>query len=277
MKKVSIIVAIYNQADFLKDSVNSALAQTYKNTEIIIVNDGSLDNTKEVAQDLNENNKNIRVYNLDKNRGVVFARNFGIKYAEGEYILPLDGDDIIEPTYVEKAVQILDNNPDVGIVYSRARLFGAKNEYWDLPEPTLDNFVYTNCIFACALFKKSDFIRAGKYKEDFKTGYEDWDLWLSFLELGLKPYRIDEILFNYRQHNKESRNYGAILNNDEMRKLILAKHIGLFIKSENFLERIFSYKYRSAPKKIKKYKNLTKILIASTIIEFWVIIYFLII
>ncbi len=269
MKKVSIIIPVYNQENFLGSAINSALKQTYSNLEIIIINDGSCDNSALVANDFLKNNPDkIKFFNFEKNQGVVTARNFGIENAEGEYILPLDGDDVIEPTYVEESVNILNNNPEIGIVYSCARLFGKKNKPWVLPLPVLDNILYSNCIFACALFRKNDFIKAGKYDKQFNEGYEDWDLWLSFFELGLKPYRIDKVLFNYRQHIKESRNDYAILKQKEINRKIFNKHINLYLQSTSFYEKIYPSYGVCLHKKIKKYKTLFNLFLLLSLIEF---------
>ena len=91
------------------------------------------------------------------------------------------------------------------MVYCKARFFGVNNCNWDLPVFDLDDFLFDNCIFCSALFRKSDFLKAGGYKPYMVYGLEDYELWISFIELGLKPYRIDKILFNYRKTNQISR------------------------------------------------------------------------
>lgn len=273
MKKVSIIIPVYNQSSFLRESAESALLQTYNNIEIIIINDGSTDETANIAKNIEKNNPGkIKFFNFSNNRGVIFARNFGIENASGDYILPLDGDDIIEPTYVEKAVNILEKNPNVGIVYPKARLFGYENKVWKLPEAKTENIIFSNCIFACALFRKDDFLKAGKYSEDFNNGYEDWDLWLSFFELGLEPYRINEILFNYRQYKKGGRNSFAIANATNLQKKILKRHINLYLQNDAFIKAIFTPGFEKFPKKIKKYRKIYQILLPVCIVELSIIL-----
>ena len=132
-KKVSLIIPCYNQSKYVEEEINSALSQTYKNTEIICINDGSTDESAQVIENCAKNNQKIIFINRKENKGVVTARNTAIEAATGEYILPLDADDTIEPTYVEKAARILDANPQIGIVYCRAKLFGAQNGEWTLP------------------------------------------------------------------------------------------------------------------------------------------------
>jgi len=264
-KKVSIIIPCYNHENSVKEAIESALNQTYQNIEIVCVNDCSSDNSSEVIKKLAQKYKNILFIDLNENKGIVKTRNMAIKASSGEYILPLDADDIIEPTYVEKAVKILENNSDIGIVYCKAKFFGNKNEYWNLPEYNLNTFLYVNCIFNCALFRKSDFLHAGMYKENIRNGQEDWDLWMSIIELGLKPYRINEILFSYRQHNNERSN--LVLKDNNWKNEIIKNHINLYIKDDNFKNRVF-YDSNKAEKKLKKYKKIYTVLFVALILQF---------
>ena len=132
-EKVSVIVPVYNVLPcYIEEALDSALASTYQNIEIIVVNDGST--SKETLSFLkNYNNQKVKIIN-QINMGLAEARNTGIKNATGKYILPLDADDKIEPTYIEKAVKIIDSKKKIGIVYCEADMFGAINKKWELPE-----------------------------------------------------------------------------------------------------------------------------------------------
>lgn len=262
--KVSVVIPCYNQALYVSEAIESVLNQTFPNIEIVIVNDGSSDNSSTIIETFSKKYSNIHFINNEENQGVIYARNLAIEKATGEYILPLDGDDIIEPTYIEKAVKILDTDPEVGIVYCKAKLFGSKNEYWGLPEFNKDKFLKNNCIFCSALFRKTDFIRAGKYKTYMKYGFEDWELWISFIELGLKPYRIDEILFNYRKYNEDSRTNLCSMHSKEMKDEIKKHHADLYIEP---LIRDLEIK----SKKHKKYKKLFNIFSIICILEIIII------
>lgn len=271
-KKVSIIIPCYNQEKYIQEAILSALNQTYKNIEIICVNDGSSDNSNKIIKNLADKYQNIIFVDLKENKGVINARNIAIDKSSGEYILPLDGDDTIEKTYIEKAAKILDDNPQIGIVYCIAQKFGDKNGIWDLPEFNFDNFLFDNCIFNCALFRKSDFYHAGKYKENIKNGCEDWDLWLSILELNLKPYKINEVLFNYRQI-KNSRN--KLSNqNDDWKKTLIKNHLDLYLNNKYFIKKVFADNTNiDKNKKYKKFFNTTLII---AIIELFIIFLMLI-
>ena len=200
---VSIIIPVYNVLPrYIEESLNSALASTYQHIEIIIVNDGST-NEDTISFLKTINNPKVKIINQN-NMGLAQARNKGIMKAIGKYILPLDADDKIEPSYVEKAVHIIETKRKIGIVYCEADLFGAINKKWELPKFKRKNMLRFNCIFCTALFKKSDWEKVGGYKDIMKYGWEDYEFWLSLLELGVKVYRIPEILFHYRQHEKTS-------------------------------------------------------------------------
>lgn len=267
MKKVSIIIPCYNQAGYVEEAVLSAINQTYQNIEIICVNDGSTDKTSEVIKKLVDKYKNIVFFDEPENKGVVAARNFAIQACTGEYILPLDADDTIEPTYVEKAVKVLDENKNIGVVYCRAKIFGAEDKIWDLPAYSKESFLYGNVVFCTALFRKSDFVKAGGYKANMEHGWEDYDLWLSFVELGLDVYQIDEILFNYRKHHNESRTDSSNKNIHKIFKQIIKNHLDLYLDNKYFIRKILTDTEGINIKK-KKYKNLFNKLLLIAIGEF---------
>lgn len=198
---ISIIVPCYQQANYLPEALNSIVAQTYCDWECIIVNDGSTDNTKNVALEYCQKEARFK-YIEQENQGLAMARNNGIKASAGEYILPLDADDKIAPTYIEKALQHFQKHPETSIVYCRARLFGAVNQDWDLPQYNYESFIWQNCIFCSAVFKRADYDRTIGYNPNMKYGFEDWDLWLSILSKDSIVYQIDEPLFFYRKKNE---------------------------------------------------------------------------
>jgi glycosyltransferase involved in cell wall biosynthesis len=198
--KVSVIVPCFNQGQFVEEAVDSVLSQTYLDFEIIIVNDGSTD--KQTAKVLEKyNNPKIRVIHTD-NQGLGAARNNGIREARGVYILPLDADDRICPTYMEKAIRVLDENENVGIVYCEAMFFGEKTGTWELPEYQFSRLLLEdNMIFCSAFFRKSDWVRTSGYNSNMVYGWEDHDFWLSLIELGRDVHRIQEVLFYYRKQS----------------------------------------------------------------------------
>jgi glycosyltransferase involved in cell wall biosynthesis len=203
MPRVSVILPCYNQGQFLDEAVDSVLAQTFRDTEIVIVNDGSTD--KYTVRKLHSYRGTQAKVIHTENRGLAAARNTGIAAAVGEYILPLDADDKIGARYVEKAVDILDNDLGCGIVYCEAELFGKKRGKWAKPPYSLEKMLLDNLIFATAFFRKTDWELTGGFKTNMSAGWEDWDFWLGLVELGRKVYKIPEILFYYRIHEHSMR------------------------------------------------------------------------
>ena len=181
---ISVIVPCYNQGIYLKETIQSALASTYRPLEILIINDGSTDNSLEIAKKLEAQHPEVRV--LDQaNAGVTKARNVGIAAAQGEYILPLDGDDLISTTYIEKGMAILSTRPEVTVVYCQAEKFSkAVRKPWKLKPFSLQQLAKDNMIFVSALFRKADALGVGGFSEDMQLGREDWEFWIKLLKNG---------------------------------------------------------------------------------------------
>jgi len=193
---VSIIIPCHNDGEYLPATVSSAKAQTYPDTQIVIVDDASTDlGTCVLLQQLAADGLTVLA---SEGRGVSAARNTGIRHCRGEYILPLDADDAIHPTYVSKAVAVLDARPEIGICYCRAELFGLKSGPWRLPSYSLEEMLVENIIFASALFRRSDWEAVGGFDESLLIGLEDHAFWLSLLARGVSVHRLDEVLFRYR-------------------------------------------------------------------------------
>jgi len=196
MPAVSVIIPCYNQGIFLREAVESVHSQTFKDLEIIIVNDGSTDGrTAEICSGFE--GPGIKVMHT-VNQGLAAARNIGIEQAEGGYILPLDADDTIAEPYLTEAVGVLESNPDIGIVYCQARLFGAVEGDWQLPEYSLEEMLMDNVIFCTALFRRSEWHAVGGYDPAMVYGWEDYDFWLSLIERGFEVSRLEGRYFNYR-------------------------------------------------------------------------------
>ncbi|WP_298014022.1 glycosyltransferase family A protein [uncultured Megasphaera sp.] len=194
--KVSVIIPYYNDGRYIAETLYSIKQQSYPNIEVILVDDGSND-TRSI-----QIYKAIQLDNGEKfwqsNSGPSAARNFAITQATGKYILPLDADDKIESSYIEKAVEILEADSRCGIVYCKGALFGNDGGIWSLPPYSIGRMLVSNVIFNSGLFRKADWKLCGGYDEKLRSGIEDWDFWLSILSLGRKVYQIPEVLFYYR-------------------------------------------------------------------------------
>jgi len=191
--KVSIVIAYYKQPEFLLDAVSSACRQTYKNTEIILVDDGSPDNTAEVVAKAWPV-KLIR----QTNRGLASARNTGIMNMRGQLFLPLDSDDILTENAVEEMVRVYKSS-GADIIAPSMQTFGTSQEQVILmASPTLNDFRTGNRIPYCSLFKRSDVQEVGGYSKRMAEGYEDLYLTINLLSKGRKIVTIPQPLFYYR-------------------------------------------------------------------------------
>jgi len=196
MPKISVVIPCYNQGIFLTEAIKSVLAQTFFDYEIIVVDDGSTDSETLTILDRIDDPL-IRVLRT-ANGGLAMARNRGIAASTGNIILPLDADDLIAPTYLEKGAAVFADDSGVGVVYSMADKFGAVNGLWQLPEYSPSLILRENMVFCSAMYYRESWEMVGGYNTNMKHGWEDWDLWLSFCELGIRFVRIPEILFHYR-------------------------------------------------------------------------------
>lgn len=191
---VSVIVPLYNAAPFIGEALESALASTYRPMEVVVVDDGSTDNSLKVAQDIAKRYPEIKVLH-QPNAGVSAARNHAIREAKGTFILPLDADDTISPTYIAHAVEAMKD--DVRVVGSKAEYIGAKQGEWKLPAYSPELLARRNMIPITSLFRKADWMRVGGFCEE-EIYREDWDFWLSMMKLGGKFVRLEETGLYYR-------------------------------------------------------------------------------
>lgn len=195
---VSIIVPAYNQQDYISETLDSVLSQTYQNWECVIMNDGSTDDTPSIAESYSAKDRRFKLYS-QPNGGLSSARNSAIQHARGEYILPLDADDLISPTYVEEAIRRFLDYPETKLVYCKADIFGDMNGPWELFPYDYERFLAINCIFCSCFFRREDYLQAGGYDEKLKEGLEDWDFLIRLLHKDDIVYQIPKVLFHYRK------------------------------------------------------------------------------
>ncbi len=207
MCKVSIIIPCYNQGSFIEEAINSVLAQSLSDFEIIIVNDGSSEET--TLSILNEIKGNAITIFHTRNKGVAAARNFGISKSKGEFILPLDADDRIDKDFLLNTVPVLENNAGLKLVGTSAQYFGEINAIEILPEYSPKLHLLQNLFFNTSLFRKKDFSSIGGYDESFLEGWEDWDLYIRLVKDKAEVTIIDKPLYYYRI-KRSSRNADLI-------------------------------------------------------------------
>jgi len=203
---VSVIVPCYNYGHFVPEAVDSILAQTFQDFEILVIDGGSAAESVAALKDFDR--PKTRVYFREGRHLVGDNRNFGISQAQGKYVCCLDADDMVKPTYFEKALFLLETQ-GYDLVSTSIRSFGNKSEVYHLERfPALADMLQGNHVSTCAVFRKDFWTRAGGF-QDVGIGsnyfYEDWRLWVRFAALGARFANIvEEPLFLYRVHSSQS-------------------------------------------------------------------------
>ncbi|HQK40234.1 MAG TPA: glycosyltransferase family A protein [Flavobacterium alvei] len=237
--KVSVIVPCYNQAQYLDESLASIYHQTHTNWECLIVNDGSLDHTEEIAQKWVATDPRF-IYIPKENSGVSNARNLGIEKASGEFILPLDADDKFEASFIEKALKVFLDDSEVGIVSCWGMFFTKekKLQVYKSNAKSTSDLLFTNGVnMGFSLFRKDSWEKAGKYDSNASNGYEDWEFLLRVSALGWKVHIIEEVLFFYRQHQVSRRKEMNKIDNENKKYIYLRNKDIYFNHYEELIDR----------------------------------------
>jgi glycosyltransferase involved in cell wall biosynthesis len=225
---VSVIVPCYNQAQYVSEAVESVVAQTYSDWELIVVNDGSVDKTSEVVRSLAARHPGRLIRLLERpNGGLAEARNSGIRAALGRYILPLDADDKIAPAMLQQTTACLEADPAVAIAYTDGIFFGAVNRISPTLEWDFGRLCAHNFLLYSSLFRRDIWGAVGGYNPNMTWGYEDWDFWIACGEKGFRARRVPAPLFFYRVKHQSM--YTAAIEHDlELRARIVLNHPALY-------------------------------------------------
>lgn len=232
-KTVTVVVPCYNYAKYLPDCIESLSKQTLKPLEVIIVNDGSPDNTTEVANELIAKYPDLPLRLLVKeNGGLSSARNAAITEAKGELIMSLDADDKILPGALEEHVRLIGDNPRA---FAQCALmeFGDRHTIAVPTYPlTVQRIMQANTVFSNAMFPRTAWVEVGGYDESpvMRKGYEDWEFWLRLLAAGYELKASDMICFRYRVHEGQMSQATAHPNAQELYQYIMTKHKDLYEK-----------------------------------------------
>ena len=194
---VSIVVPVYNKAKYLPETIQSIANQDYNNIELIIVNDGSKDNSLEVARNEIKKypNYNMTVYTKE-NLGVAHTRNYGFFRAKGDYLMNFDGDDILCPQYISKCIEQLERTKS-DVCFTNLELFGNETSSWIPSEYNKEIIKFENTIPAGALFRNILFAFTKGQKVALGFG-EDWEFWVNMSRFNIKVTRVNELLYRYR-------------------------------------------------------------------------------
>jgi glycosyltransferase involved in cell wall biosynthesis len=226
MPLVSVIIPCYNDGQYLNDAVASALKQTFKDIEIIIVNDGSTDNA--TLQKLDAFKDPLITVLHKENGHLSSARNHGIRHAKGTFIVTLDADDKFERSFIEKGINVLNQDIKLGAVTCYLKSFGLKKYRWKPLGGDIKNFLYRQESCASALFRKECWEKTGGYDEQMKSGYEDWEFWIRLTSMGWNVHVIKECLLNYRVTGKSMFLTEAEPKREAIVSYIMEKHKALY-------------------------------------------------
>ena len=206
--KISLIMSVYNGEDYLRDAIESVLNQTFKDFELIVINDCSTDSTGEILNRFAELDKRVKVHTNEVNLRLPSSLNKAITLAQGKYIARMDADDICLPERLEKQYQFMENNP--GVALSSCRFMTLKNGLVSSGgcggksdnESIKALLLVTNPILHPGIIAKADAIRSLGYDKNF-TCTEDMELWTRFVMAGYDIEIMPEYLMIYRLHDKQ--------------------------------------------------------------------------
>ena len=216
---VSVVIPSYKSTQYLREAVISALNQTYKNVEILIMTDVPEEGAKEKINDLVGNIN----YFEDKNAHLVAKFNSLVEKTKGDLIIFLCEDDMLDKSFIEKTVYLLNKN-SVDIVYTDIKWMGENSGIGRAGKWIEKDFLISTPVFVTALFKKRSWEKVGKYKN---VVYFDWDFWWRAYAEGLKAYHLKEPLFFYRLHpGQDTHNYDY----EKEKKFFLEHHKYLLLK-----------------------------------------------
>lgn len=230
IQTVSVIVPCYKYAHFLPECIESLVEQSIKPHEIIIVNDGSPDNTIEVAESLIKKYPEHNIILLNKkNGGLASTRNAGIKLATGKYIMAVDADDMLRPDGLKEHLKLADDNSLVtcGLTY-----FGDEVGTFRPTPATIPILLQTNVIYSNTMYPKKAWEDIGGFDESeiMRLGWEDREAWIRMLGAGYKSVVGDYIALLYRRHSQTMSSTSANPNHIKLQEYIFNKNKHYLIK-----------------------------------------------
>ena len=200
--RVSILMPVYNVASYLREAMDSMLAQTYTDFELIVLDDCSPDNSAEILDTYTD--PRIVRYRGEKNVGLSNVLNVGMQLARGEYIARMDSDDLSTPERLAVQVAYLDAHPEIDLCSCGMELFGAKQEVWvreNNPEDVkITALFYSPILHASSVWRRVSFERAGLRFQQEMVPAEDYDMWTRAMAAGLQLVNIPQVMYKYRIH-----------------------------------------------------------------------------
>lgn len=242
LPRISVLMGIYNCASTLPEALDSLYSQTYQNFKIIICDDGSTDNTYEVARKYAEHHQNIVLIKNDRNQGLNFTLNRCLEYADTEFIARMDGDDISMPLRFEAEIKFLDEHPEYGVVSTPCTYFDENGVFAKgsgQGEVFPRHFIHHSPICHAPCMARTRVFKAvGGYSVDDKLlRVEDYHLWFKIYAAGYKLYQMKESLYMMRDDS----NATARRNWKNRRNEFYVRNIGYRMIGLPFYCHIFAF------------------------------------
>ena len=218
---MSVVMPAYNASRFIAEAVDSVIQQTFMNWELIIVNDGSADDTQSIAEKYTVADARIKLVNQE-NKKLSAARNTGIAHAKGEWVAFLDADDFWVPEKLEKQLAAAEMQPAAGVIFSdgfifhdndlqTARAYGTVTGYFS-PADIYKLQYQGNYIPVLSVIVKKQHLEAAGWQDEQLRACEDWDYWLRLAVLGIPFLGMQEKLFYYRRHASNMSNDSTLMS-----------------------------------------------------------------
>jgi glycosyltransferase involved in cell wall biosynthesis/SAM-dependent methyltransferase len=227
---VSVLVLCHNYGAHLRTAVASVLAQTFTDYELLILDDGSTDDSLQIAQALAEEHRattSVRVLHRE-DVGPSAARRFGVEQARGRYFVPLDADDKLAPAFLERTVPVLEADEKLGFAYTDSCYFGDKDQDVFHPEYDFAKLCAGNFVSYCSLVRRAAFDAVDGYDRANWGYYEDWDLWIRLGQAGWQGRHVAECLFFYQQHFASSLSYYSQRLDPIYKAYVISQHPDLY-------------------------------------------------
>lgn len=223
---LSVIVTTFDlPSTVLRECLESIIAQTEARWEAVVVDDGSVEDTAELVVE-QMHDARIRLVRHEANRGLGTARNTGIRRAVADMVVPLDGDDRLDPRFIEITSAALRDHPDADWAFVDWQCFGASTDVWrfpvPLPPPCPEHLVIPG---AGVLIRRRVWDAVGGYLEDASTrGVEDWDFWIGAMERGLSGIHVPRPLYFHRRRPDSMSVTASVINDHVNREVLYRRH-----------------------------------------------------
>lgn len=252
---VSVLIPCYNCEKYVEEAVMSIIKQTYSNLEILVIDDGSTDNTKSILQKLTQKDSRIRYIKNEENLKLIKTLNKGLDLCNGKYIARMDADDISLPTRIEKQVDFFETHPEIGVVGTYIQIFGVRKSVWkmDTKDKYIRAHLFCNSSFAHpSVMMRTSILRDNRlyYNTDYPHA-EDYKLWCDIAQYT-KLANIPEVLLYYRiNENQVSNKYNK--EQKETAQRIREEYINNFLAERNVPIRFIAQNTINDIQKLKHY------------------------